>query len=203
MRIAERNKVSNHDITLEEMTIVYERYHDNQLKKDHAHFFTFIDLLRFESLRTDFFKVGFSFFILMFLLYAPVLLLDKLFSNIFLNGIINGLSQFITLPVLSIIIPKLSRRVGIMTMFGSFTVFTLFQFFINKQDCLTCNSVIQDIFILIFFFTARFFINLSSNFFVCIMNETFPAQIRSISPLAIVGVGRLSTLTIPFIPMLK
>lgn len=139
----------------------------------------------------------------MFLLYAPVLLLDKLFSNIFLNGIINGLSQFITLPVLSIIIPRLSRRVGIMAMFGSFTVFTLFQFFINKQDCLTCNSVIQDIFILIFFFTARFFINLSSNFFVCILNETFPAQIRSISPLAIVGVGRLSTLTIPFIPMLK
>lgn len=139
----------------------------------------------------------------MFLLYAPVLLLDKLFTNIFLNGVINGLSQFATIPVLFKINPILNRREGLMGMFGLFALFTFFQFLINKNDCLNCNSSLQSIFILIFFFSARFFINLCSNFFSTSITETFPAQIRSICVCGVVGVGRFSTLTIPFVPYLK
>jgi hypothetical protein len=151
----------------------------------------------------DFLKTSFFFFVLMFLLYAPVLLLDKLFSSIFLNGIINGISQFATIPLLFKINPILNRRIGHMGMLGLFAIFTFLQFFINKNDCLNCSTLLQSVFILVFFFAARFFINLSSNFFSTSLNETFPAQIRSICVCGVVGVGRFSTLTIPFIPALK
>lgn len=90
-----------------------------------------------------------------------------------------------------------------MGMFGLFGFFTLLQYFINPNDCLNCTGAVGSTFMLIFFFLARFFINLCSNFFSTIENETFPAQIRAICVCGVVGVGRLSTLIVPFIPFLK
>lgn len=54
-----------------------------------------------------------------------------------------------------------------------------------------------------FFFITRFSINLASNFFTNTLNETFAAQIRGICIFLIVGIGRLVTLTIPYLPKLK
>ena len=88
-------------------------------------------------------------------------------------------------------------------MFGLFSLFTLLQFLINKDDCISCGSTLQEVFLLLCFFGARYFINLSSNFYSTTLNETFPSQIRGICACGVVGVGRLSTLAIPFIPTLK
>ena len=75
MRIAAINQETEHNLTRDEIQIVYEAYHKNQRNKEHGYFFTFVDIIRYPSLRIDFLKHGLSFFALMFLLYAPVLLL--------------------------------------------------------------------------------------------------------------------------------
>ena len=154
-------------------------------------------------MRTDFFKVSFALFITFLLLFAPAFLMQKLFSNIFISGIVNGLSQFATLPFLPYMNKKISRRKGLMTTFGLNAIFTLLQFILNPSGCLNCTKKLTSVFVLVFFFTARFFINLNSNFFINTLNETFPAQIRSICYIGVVEMGRFSSLMIPYIPKLK
>lgn len=139
----------------------------------------------------------------MFLLYAPAMLMQKIFSNIFTSGIINGFSQLITIPFLSYFNTKVSRRNGLIFMFGPTTLFTLIQFALNPTGCINCTSSLVSTLILVSFFIARFFINLDSNFFVNVINESFPAQIRSVSYCAVVGIGRLSTLIIPYVPKIS
>jgi hypothetical protein len=97
----------------------------------------------------------------------------------------------------------LSRTKGMVIMFAGSTIFTLLQYIINRNDCLNCNSNLVTVFVLIFFFIARLFINLATNFFANSLNETFPAQVRSLCIFSVVGIGRLSTLIIPFLPLLK
>ena len=73
-----------------------------------------------------------------------------------------------------------------MTTFGLNAIFTLLQFILNSSGCLNCTSKLTSVFVLVFFFTARFFINLNFNFFINTLNETFPAQIRSICYIGVV-----------------
>lgn len=118
----------------------------------------------------DFLKVSFTFFMTMFILYGIPLLMAKLFTNIFISGVVNGLSQFATIPFLPYFNKNVSRRRGLMGMFGINALFTLLQFILDPSGCLNCKDQVTTIFILIFFFVARFFINLTSNFFVCTNN---------------------------------
>ena len=166
-------------------------------------YFTVLDIFRFDSVRFNFIKVCFIFSCLMFSLYAPALLISRLFQNIFLNGLINAASQFVTIPFLFYANSSLSRRKGLTMMFLLTTLFSLFQFLINPKDCLDCITGFSFVLLLVFFFIARFSINLASNFFTNTLNETFAAQIRGICIFLIVGISRLATLTIPYLPKLK
>jgi hypothetical protein len=141
--------------------------------------------------------------VLMFLLYAPALLLQQISSNIFVNGAINGVSQFATIPFLPFLNANVSRRKGMMGMFACATFFTLLQYFLNPSGCTNCHQGAVAVLLMVFFFASRFFVNLVSNFFLSVGNESFPAQVRSICYLAVVGVGRVCTLMIPYLPALK
>lgn len=170
MKIAAENQKYDHNITLEEIQTLYSNYH-NQITNDrHTNFFTFVDICRYPSLRGDFIKLSAVFFTLMFLMYCPALLLDKLFPNIFLNGLINGASQFVTIPVLLFLNGTLSRNKGLTIMFVGSALFSFLQFFMNKSGCLDCTSNLENMLILIFFFIGRFFVNLASNFFANSLN---------------------------------
>ena len=129
-----------------------------------------MDICRYRSVRVDFFKVTFTFFINIFILFGIPLLMAKLFSNIFISGLVNGLSQFATIPFLPYFNKNVSRRRGLMWMFGMNALFTLLQFIINPSGGLNYKNEVATVFLLIFFFIARFFINLVSNFFVCTNN---------------------------------
>ena len=139
----------------------------------------------------------------MFLLYGPTLLLQQLFSNIFISGIINGLSQFATIPFLPVLNKNVSRRKGLMAMFALTALFTLAQYIVDPSGCIGCTRGVSSVLIFVFFFVARFFINLNSNFYLNTINESFAAQIRPICYCGAVGMARLSTLTIPYIPILN
>ena len=100
----------------------------------------------------------------MFLLYGPAILMQKLFSNIILSGIINGVSQLSTIPFLFSVNSNVNRREGLMAMFGLMAVFTF------AQGLLPSSQAGASVLLLVLFFVARFFINLNSNFFVCVIN---------------------------------
>lgn len=100
----------------------------------------------------------------MFLLYGPAILMQKLFSNIILSGIINGVSQLSTIPFLFSVNSNVNRREGLMAMFGLMAVFTF------AQGLLPSSQTGASLVLLVLFFVARFFINLNSNFFVCVIN---------------------------------
>ena len=151
-------------------------------------------------MRGDFIKVSFGFFIVMLLQYAPVLLMQKLVPNIFVSGFANGISQFLTIPFLPYLNQNVSRRPALMAMFALTTLFTLFQYFLDPSGCTSCLKGLSLVLLMICFFISRFFINMTVNFYFNSMNESFPAQIRSICYCGIVSIGRCSSLLIPFIP---
>ena len=79
-------------------------------------------------------------------------------------------------------------------------IFLLAQFIYNPSGCVTCLKGGKYILMLIFFIFQRFFANMFDNFFFTAFNETFPQQIRGTASGAACGIGRLSTLLIPYLP---
>ena len=178
-------------------------YHRQQLKRRKGKFFTLIDIFKFPSVRSNFFRVSFTIFIIFFLLFAPTVLMQKLFPNIIISGLINGASQFATIPFLHTLNTTVSRRKGLMAMFALTSLFTFVQYILDPSGCVNCSGQVVSVLMLVFFFGARFFTNICSNFYINTLNETFPAQIRPIAYCSVVGVGRLSSLVIPFVPVIS
>ena len=154
-------------------------------------------------MRGDFLKASFVFFVILFLQYAPVLLMQKLVPNIFIAGLANGLSQYLNIPILPYLNANVSRRYGLMVMFAITIVFLLLQFAVDPQGCITCMAGTNLALLMVFFFISRFFISLFTSFNFNILKESFPAQVRSICYCGAIGVARLSTIFIPLIPQLK
>ena len=129
--------------------------------------------------------------------------MQKLFPNIIISGLINGVSQFATIPFLHTLNTTVSRRKGLMAMFALTSLFTFVQYILDPSGCVNCSGQVVSVLMLAFFFGARFFTNICSNFYINTLNETFPAQIRPIAYCSVVGVGRLSSLVIPFVPVIS
>jgi len=119
--------------------------------------------------------------------------------DIFVDGIVNGLSQLVTFPVLFVIAADFARRKWLVIFFCCATVFSFLNYLMTSHDCLNCDSSIPEGLKLAVFFIFRFFIYLPTNFFNNTLNETLPAQLRPIGIYTIIGVGRISTLIIPFL----
>ena len=75
MRIAKWNRIKNHGLTLEGVREVKDEYDENQRKK-HARVFSICDLVRYSSLRRHLLPLGALKFLMMFIYYAPGLLLS-------------------------------------------------------------------------------------------------------------------------------
>jgi hypothetical protein len=115
------------------------------------------------------------------------------------DGLVNGISQLLTFPILFIIATDYPRRKWLTIFFICATLFCLTNYLMTSKDCLNCNSSIGKGINLAVFFIFRFFIYLPTNFFMNSLNETLPAQVRVIGIYTIIGVGRISTLIIPFL----
>lgn len=97
--------------------------------------------------------------------------MDQLNMDIFLDGLTNGLSQLITIPVLLIISEKYPRQKYMTIFMACSTLFAFIYFLASKEECTNCqtNQFIKWINLSIFF-VFRFFTNLTSNFFSTILN---------------------------------
>lgn len=141
-------------------------------------------------------------FIFFFLLYGPSFLLDQLNMNIFVLTLINVASQFITFPVFAYFI-EMPRRLTQIRIYIAATVFSFLVFALAPDDCFKCNQGWKLVFTLLFFFISRILINLAGEVLQSSLNETFPAQIRSLGIYGVIAMARLSSIFIPYLTKLK
>ena len=141
-------------------------------------------------------------FIFFFLLYGPPFVLDQLNMDIFMLSLINVASQFITFPVFAYFI-ETPRRVTQIQIYIAATVFSFLVFALAPDDCFKCNQGWKLAFTLIFFFISRILVNLVGELMQSSLNETFPAQIRSLGIYGVMTMARLSSIIIPYLTKLK
>ena len=61
--------------------------------------FSIIDIFKFDSLRAHIIPLGALKFVMMFIFYAPGILLGQFAMNMYVNGFVNGLSQLSGIPL--------------------------------------------------------------------------------------------------------
>lgn len=135
----------------------------------------------------------------MFELYAPMLLSSRLNMNIFSDGLINGVSQLITVPVLLAITTTLPRRKGQLIFIGFTFIFSTVLTILSPETCADCYHGTYGFLLVLFFFLYRFSANITSNFFANTLQETFSAQVRPLGVFFVIAVGRSSSLSIPYL----
>jgi hypothetical protein len=141
--------------------------------------------------------------VIAFLQYGPAFLLGELKMDFFTLAIINVASQFFCLPFLRELMlnhPR-SRTQTIIMIISA--VFCFATFGLAPTDCFNCNDSWKFALTLISFFIIRIVGNLASLFFSSTLQETFPAQIRSLGIYGVIAIGRISTIIIPYQQKLK
>jgi hypothetical protein len=90
--------------------------------------------------------------------------------DIFVDGIINGVSQLLTFPILLYIATDFPRRKWLTIFFICATLFALAYYLMTSKDCPNCDPAIPEGVSLTVFFIFRFFIYLPTNFFSNTLN---------------------------------
>lgn len=125
---------------------------------------------------------------IIFEFYAPALMLDKFKMDIFINGLVVGVSEIISYPFCYFLIMK-SKRLNIAYICMATTaVCSGVLIFIWKQDQDEAGDIGSNIGVLALIFIFRFAISTEYTFFYVYFNEVYPTQIR------VIGTGLVSTM---------
>ena len=166
--------------------------------------FSFVDLLRYGSLRREFIVLALLFFFIAVQLYAPAMLISEMKFNIHLLGLLNGLSQVLTIPFCLVMVVSYSRRKAQIIVISCSTILMLILYVLIPNGCFSCVSQpVMIVCCLVLYFGTRFCSNLSSNLFSPLLNQTFPAQLNSTAIYSILAFGRLATIMIPYLPEIR
>ena len=194
LRIAKWNRRDEHGLTLEAVREIKDEYDENQ-KKNHSQVFSIIDLYRYKSLRANIIPLGALKFMMMFIFYAPGLLLSQFDLNIYINGVVNAASQLCGIPIQGFLL-RYPRKFTIYLLFGMSAMFAvgmyLSQVLSNHSQA---GQVIQSV--LLFFY--RISCTIASFIVVVMLNETYRAQVRNLAIFVNISFGRASTLFVPFV----
>lgn len=116
---------------------------------------------------------------IIFQFYAPALMLDQFKLNIFINGLVIGVSEIIAYPVCYFLIMKSRRQYIAYACFAAtFVCSVILTFIWNQGD--QNPDVASSIGVLALIFVFRFAISLEYTFFYVYFNECYPTQIRVI-----------------------
>jgi hypothetical protein len=192
MRIAKWNRVSEDVLTLESVREIKEEYDENQRKK-HARVFSIVDLVRYKSLRSHLLPLGVLKFIMMFIYYAPGLLLNQFDMSIYVNGVVNGFAQICGIPVQHFLL-KFQRKFSSYLLFTSSAVFAV-GMWVAQELGEDHGSPVQSV--LLFFY--RICCTIVSFIVVVMLNETYPAQVRNLAIFVNISFARSATLLVPFV----
>jgi hypothetical protein len=117
---------------------------------------------------------------IIFEFYAPALMLDKFKMNIFINGLVVGVSEIISYPICYSIIMKSKRQYVAYACFAAAFVCSMILTFIWNQNEENPN-IGESIGVLILIFIFRFAVSVEYTFFYVYFNEVYPTQIRVIA----------------------
>lgn len=176
------------------MREIKDEYDENQ-EKNHSRVFSIIDLYRFKSLRANIIPLGTLKFMMMFIFYAPGLLLNQFDMNIYVNGVINAASQLCGIPIQGFLL-LYPRKFNNYLLFGLSAVFAVGMYLAQEiSNHSQTGKVIQSV--VLFFY--RISCTIASFIVVVMLNETYPAQIRNLAIFVNISFGRASTLFVPFV----
>jgi len=113
-------------------------------------------------------------------------MLDEFKLNIFINGLVIGVSEIIAYPICYYIIMKTKRRIVAYACFITTFVCSFVLIFLWDQGSKTTPDIGSSIGVLIFIFIFRFAISVEYTFFYVYFNELYPTQVR------VLGTGLVS-----------
>lgn len=194
LRIAAWNRTEEHGLTLSGVREIKEEYDENQRKK-HARVFTIVDLVRYKSLRAHILPLGALKFLMMFIYYAPGLLLNQFNLDIYVNGLVNALSQLAGIPIQQLLL-QYERKMSSYLLFTCSAVFAVGMWLVKDlaegEGASTAASVVL-------LFLYRICCTIVSFIVVVMLNETYPAQVRNLAIFVNISFGRSATLLVPFV----
>lgn len=120
--------------------------------------------------------------------------------NVFVSGMVNGLSFLTTIPFLTYINENVKRRYSSMLSVGLTAFFIFLQYLVNPQGCISCLKGPKYVLMLVLFFISRFFVNLYANLYLNMLNEAFPSQVRAIGVGMAGIIGWFSVILVPYLP---
>lgn len=131
--------------------------------------FSILDLFRFNSLRGMTLILVLLQCTIIFEFYAPALMLDKFKLDIFINGLVVGVSELISYPICYVLIMKTRRQFVAYACFAAtFVCSTVLIFMWNQED--ENPDIGKSIGVLVFIFIFRFAISLEYTFFYVYFN---------------------------------
>jgi MFS transporter, putative metabolite:H+ symporter len=178
--IASMNRKRSFRMDVEEIEEVKARHGkgpgDSKTKEKR---FSILDLFRFGSLRGMTLMLILLQCTIIFEFYAPALMLDKFKMNIFINGLVVGVSELISYPICYFLIMKSRRQFIAYGCFAAtFVCSAILTFMWNQEE--ENPAIGESIGVLAFIFLFRFAISLEYTFFYVYFNELYPTQVRVI-----------------------
>ena len=140
--------------------------------------FNICDLFRFPSLRKVNILGMVMVSIIMFLFFAPVLMIDKFQLNIYVNGAVNGISETLSYPMSYFLIPRVPSKTLSYATFALSAVCAIILIFIWDQDSTEPLEISHSIFLLVLIFFFRFAISIEFGCFMVFYNQMYPTQVR-------------------------
>jgi OCT family organic cation transporter-like MFS transporter 4/5 len=134
--IAKMNKIKNFKMDVEEIEEVKRNYAsgDNNNSKEQKRF-SILDLFKFKSLRGMTLMLILLQCTIIFEFYAPALMLDKFKLDIFINGLVIGVSEIISYPICYFLIMKSKRQYAAYACFaGTFICSFVLIFMWDQND---------------------------------------------------------------------
>ena len=155
--------------------------------------FTVADLFRFRSLRLTTLLVMLLEMSIVVMFLAPALMLDTFKMNLFLNGVVVGVSEFICYPLTYFLVSKAPRRTLAFCSLATTAVCALILLFIwDQSPNASTPSLGSSIGLLCLIFTFRFAASIEFTFFFVYFGELYPTQARLHISTLISFVGNIS-----------
>ena len=152
------------------------------MQKSQKKTFTYIDLIKYKSLRLTTFCITLVFTSTVFLYYAPLMLINEFGFDFYINGVIINLSELVTYIFSYFAIPTMRRKRMNLTTSSISLVCSLILIFIHTKqictgDCWNFKVILE----LIIIFVLRFCASLQYQLLFVYITELYPAQVSSLA----------------------
>jgi MFS family permease len=187
--IAKFNKVESLHLTVEEIDNIKEAYSQSSNERGGSQKqsrFSVVDLFRFKSLRGMTLMLILLQCTIIFEFYAPALMLDAFQLNIFINGLVVGVSEIIAYPICFYLIMRTRRQTVAYVCFAANFLCSVLLIFLWDQGSEQAPDIGSSIGVLLLIFVFRFAISVEYTFFYVYFNELYPTQVR------VLGTGLVS-----------